>query len=368
MSRRYRLSNHALFWVVFLTTALSYNTITHNNGVFTLGLFWEEFGRWDTYAEYSRVALTFYLSLWVFTHRFYPKYFPVIFLQIIALGTFDAFLSYLMYQKAIPLVHGAWQRPPPASLIYYLTDNLLSGLVYVFLALLFKQGQDYFKNEALVQEKNAIELAYLKSQLNPHFLFNTLNNLYGLALTEPGRTPDAILKLADLMRYMLYESNESYVALAQELNYLTSYVALEKLRHEGEVYVDFSVEGPVANWQIAPLLLISFVENAFKHGSLRNAAQPIRLQLSVDDQRLTFLAENQVVHKNKDLVGGVGLASVRRRLALLYPNSHQLTIAQHGDLFRCVLVLNTASTGAHAGAAVSPALPVAYFTPAARPL
>jgi LytS/YehU family sensor histidine kinase len=143
------------------------------------------------------------------------------------------------------------------------------------------------------------------------------------------------------MRYVLYESNETYVSLPQEIEYLSSYISLEKLRHEGPVYVDFTVAGPVEGQQIAPLLLISFVENAFKHGAVCNADIPISLHLSVVGSQLTFTTRNQIVRKNKDQVGGIGLASVRRRLALLYPDRHQLTVSQEHDVFECALELDT---------------------------
>ena len=337
--RRRTLLNHALFWLLFLATALGYNTVNHYDGRFNLSLFGAEFSRPDTYAEYSRVAITFYASLWVFTHRFFPKYFAVTFLQILLLGAFDAALGYLLYYQVIPLLTGAVLQSADATFCRYFLGLFVASLFYVLLALLFKQGQEYWKNEALRQEKNALELAYLKAQLNPHFLFNTVNNLYGLALTEPGHMPDALLKLADLLRYMLYESTEARVALVQEIDYLNSYIALEKLRHAGAVYVDFTVEGNINGQWIAPLLLIAFVENAFKHGRVGDPQQPVELRLTAGSNGLTFTARNRIAHHNKDQAGGVGLPGVRRRLALLYPGRHRLAITQEGTCFRCALEL-----------------------------
>ncbi|MBD2766911.1 sensor histidine kinase [Hymenobacter sp. BT664] len=338
--RRRTFLNHALFWALFLATALGYNTIVHHNGSFSLGLFLAEFKRPDTYVEYGRVATTFYVSLWVFTHHFFPKYFAITFLQILLLGAWDAAFSYALYYRFIPFLTGTvLLSETDPGLGRYFIDQWIASLLYVLLALLFNQGQQYLKNEALRQEKNAIELSFLKAQLNPHFLFNTLNNLYGLALTEPVRMPDALLKLAELMRYMLYESNETLVELVQEIDYLNSYIALEKLRHDGGVYVDFTVEGNINGYQIAPLLLISFVENAFKHGSIDNPQQPVELRLTARGGQLTFSSHNQIVRKNKDQVGGVGLQSVQRRLTLLYPGQHQLTITQEAGCFHCSLEL-----------------------------
>jgi LytS/YehU family sensor histidine kinase len=140
---------------------------------------------------------------------------------------------------------------------------------------------------------------------------------------------------------MLYESSESHVALAQEIAYLRSYIALEALRHEGGFHVDFTVQGQVNGQRIVPLLLIAFVENAFKHGSVADARCPITIHLAVEGARIRFSASNPVVAKQKDQVGGVGLAGVRRRLALLYAGRHQLTVVHDADRFHCALELDT---------------------------
>lgn len=345
-------ANHVLFWVLFLNVAFVYSAINSSpDNALTLAGYLRQYTSLYAYVEYGRIIGTCYLSLWVFTHWSLPKNVSVTFLQVVALGILDATLSYVLSQKIVGPLTGHWQAPPSVTAARFIFEDLTVSWLYVMMAFLFKHLRDHHQTEALRHEKNAIELAYLKSQLNPHFLFNSMNNLYGLALTEPARTPDAILKLAELMRYMLYESNETQVALAREVEYLSNYIALEKLRHEGETHVEFAVEGPVEGRQIAPLLLIAFVENAFKHGGVANAARPIRLHLALAPGRLTFTAENQVVSKNKDQVGGVGLVSVRRRLALLYPGRHELRIRQEADQFSCVLRLQTNEAAAPAAGA-----------------
>ena len=278
---RYRtLINHFLFWVIFLNVAFVYNSMDRNKGVFTINDYLDQYTQLYTYVEYGRVILTFYLSLWVFTHWFFPRQIFIIFLQVVVLGIFDSTLNYVLSQRIVGPLTGQWLVPSGVSSLNFITEDLTVSWLYVMMPFLFRHLQDHYRNEALQNEKNAIELAYLKSQLNPHFLFNSMNNLYGLALTEPARTPDAILKLSELMRYMLYESNETHVALTQEINYLNSYIALEKLRYEGEVHVNFTVDGLVNGQRIAPLLLISFVENAFKHGNVADAQHPIKLHLT----------------------------------------------------------------------------------------
>jgi LytS/YehU family sensor histidine kinase len=331
-----------MFWGLFFNVAFVYNAMDQNKGIFTVTGYLRQFIELYSYVEYGRVVVTFYLSLWVFTHYFFPKQVALIFLQVLLLGLFDSTLSYVMSQKIIGPLTGHWLYPQDESAVYFIIDSLTASWLYVMMAFVFKHLQDHYRSEAVLHEKNAIELAYLKSQLNPHFLFNSMNNLYGLSLTEPARTPDAILKLSELMRYMLYESNAPLVALSHELDYLTSYIALEKLRHAtDQFHVNFRVEGHVNGQLIAPLLLIAFVENAFKHGEVGNAAQPIELRLHARHNGVSFSTQNLVAVKNKDQVGGVGLASVRRRLALLYPGRHRLAVSAEAGVFRTELEVET---------------------------
>jgi sensor histidine kinase YesM len=207
--------------------------------------------------------------------------------------------------------------------------SIVNGLILIF-GMMVKFFLDYLKTDdmktKIIAEKNAIELAFLKSQINPHFLFNTLNNLYGLSLSEPDKTPDAILKLAEMMRYMLYESNTERVPLHQEIAYLKSFIELQKLRYDGVSFIHFEVNGILSTQQIAPLLLISFVENAFKHGDVYDAQYPLHMSLSFDRENLVFEVKNKIHRQNKDSVGGVGIKNVERRLELLYPKKHLLTV------------------------------------------
>lgn len=340
MSRYRSIIHHVLFWVLFVGIFIGYEALGRHQGSLSPALYLAELGQMDTWAEIGRVLLTVYLSLWVFTFYAFPRQPLVVFGQIILLGVFDAVLKYgLQHYLLGPLTHD-WPTPAGANLQLAIRENLLASWVFVMLAFVIKHLRDHHHQEALLHEKNAMELAYLRAQLNPHFLFNSMNNLYGLALTEPESTPDAILKLSELMRYMLYESNADRVSLAQEVDYLSSYIALEKLRHEGAVYIDFTVEGNLVGCQIAPLLLICFVENAFKHGTVSNPAQPLQLHLLVQDGQVHFTTHNQIVAKNKDLTGGVGLPTVRRRLALLYPQRHHLTTTTSADRFQCRLDLD----------------------------
>ena len=223
-----------------------------------------------------------------------------------------------------------------AAAITSLLFMMLSLATYVIIDN-FVQRQ-HRKN--LENEKLSAELAFLKSQLNPHFLFNSLNNIYALAYLKSDKAPEAILKLAGIMRYMLYESNEDTVSLADEINYLRNYIELQKLRVKEEVFVVLQVEiDAPENHRIMPLLLISFLENAFKHGVSTDAGRPIRIAMRLTDNQLHFKAENAKNQQNKDQTPGVGLRNLRRRLQLGYPDRHTVHVVESADYYSGELLL-----------------------------
>lgn len=261
-------------------------------------------------------------------------------------------LRYLMDETVAPALFGVHNYFPDTPFSYYVKDNLYYAFPLVLIGLVFKIIEDWFvhqqQHSLLLRERNTAELAFLKSQVNPHFLFNTLNNIYSLAYTKSDAAPGAILKLSELMRYMLYDSNTnepvaalnkpSGVLLTKEVAYLQNYVELEKLR-VAHAQVEFHVAGNTDLFRIEPLLLVSFVENAFKHGDLTDVQQPLVIDLSVHKGVLRFDTLNKKTHRQTDAGGGIGLANVRRRLDLLYPHRHQLRITDEPTSYACSLEL-----------------------------
>jgi LytS/YehU family sensor histidine kinase len=196
----------------------------------------------------------------------------------------------------------------------------------------------------LLLEKQSGELALLRSQINPHFLFNTLNNIYSLVYKKSDAAPEAVMKMSAIMRYMLYDATTDKVFLEKEIEYLISFIELEKLRIRDKDFVDLTIMGDVEGRTIAPMLLIPFVENAFKHGS-KNVANPgIRINLTARPHEIRFEVSNHQ-RKNptatKDLMGGIGLNNIRRRLNLLYPGKHHLEISSDENHFNVNLILST---------------------------
>lgn len=215
---------------------------------------------------------------------------------------------------------------------------------FIFLSTALKFMQDWFNNEKiksqLENEKLIAELAFLKSQINPHFLFNSLNNIYSLAYQKAEKTPEAILKLSEIMRYMLYESNVDKVPLSDEIRYLENYIELQKLRFKDKPCVKFEINGDPEGQKVTPLVLISFVENAFKHGLATDTDNPITIILNITSDKLFFQVVNKKSNLNKDDTGGIGLKNVQRRLDLIYKNHYRLNIDDTNDIYNCELYLN----------------------------
>ncbi len=194
------------------------------------------------------------------------------------------------------------------------------------------------------RQKLEAELKLLRGQINPHFLFNTLNNLYALSLDKSDKTPNLILKLSDLMRYMLYDCRDSYVLIDKEISFIKNYLELEKIRIGEKANVDMKVNGSTGLQQIAPLLFIPFIENAFKHGTNRQLNHSfIRIIFDLEKQGvIKFSIENSKEDKEylKDKkYSGIGIENVKKRLTLLYPEKHSLKISDNQNVFKVELIL-----------------------------
>lgn len=221
---------------------------------------------------------------------------------------------------------------------------IMGGLVLVFISSALKVTGNYIRNERrnkeLETQKLTAELAFLKSQVNPHFLFNTLNNIYSLAYKQHPETPDAIMKLSLLMRYMLYESNDTLVSLEKEVDHIRNFIDLQKLRLREQTGIKLNIQGELEGKQIAPMLLMTLVENAFKHGLVSKNEIGIILNLVVQDDFLLFSTINNTSQHKKRQFGGIGLENLKRRLNLLYNNRHELTFEEKEGTFYATLKLN----------------------------
>lgn len=340
MNRKTVIIIHTAFWALYILLGVLVNVAVHNQLKVTTALYIKDLADPFTWIGYGRTIFTCYVSLWVFNYLFNRKKYLVSLVAIVLLVLFDVGLRYIIEQSFIGPVFGLWQYHRGITANEYLVDNIFFSALGIFICFFLKIINDYFINEKMKQEKTYMELQFLKSQVNPHFLFNSFNNLYGLSLTEPHKTPDAILKLAELTRYMIYESNGNKVFLAKEIAYLHNLIELQKLRYDEVVSIDLNIKFEDNGQMIAPLLLIAFVENAFKHGDVNDALHPVEVVLTVQTNHLYFYVFNKISRtKNKDLTGGIGLINVQRRLELLYPNKFTINIKNDGQFYTSELDL-----------------------------
>jgi hypothetical protein len=199
------------------------------------------------------------------------------------------------------------------------------------------------KRQEVETEKLATELSFLKSQINPHFLFNTLNNIYSLAIVKSEATADAVLKLSSIMRYVLTETKNDTVPLDKEIQFVKHYIELQKVRLTDKVVIELKIEGETVGKQIAPLILIPFVENAFKYGISTKESSRIVFELIANKDSIYFSAKNDIIAKkteNNDNTG-IGLKNTKRRLELLYPEKHKLSVLEENNQFIVQLTLQS---------------------------
>ena len=228
------------------------------------------------------------------------------------------------------------QQKPPFG--FELSHALFLFIAGLFVSLSLRISDRLRQTE---REKLNTELSFLKAQINPHFLFNILNTIYSLAIERSDKTADAVVKLSSLMRYVTREADTDFVPLAKEFGYIENYIALQQLRLDDTAEIDFSMEGRPNGRQIAPLILISFIENTFKYGVNPQDKSRIQIRLSIVENRLhlhTFNKKVRVFHE-EDASNGIGIENTKTRLKLLYPEKHLLILNETALDFTVELTL-----------------------------
>ena len=280
--------------------------------------------------------------------RQYVKMIVLTYLLVLTVGLFK---YYAVSQDRFEYVRVSYYKDEEGKIPVYFTfyqymlKTLFTGTFVSILAYGWGLTANWFQGEKIRKElenkRLAAELSFLRMQINPHFLFNSLNSIYSLSLKKSDFAPQAILKLSDMMRYLLYEREDAshMVALHKEIEYLENYIALQKIRFNHGQHIEFLTEGDDSNQKIAPLLLIPFIENAFKHGLLTDSANPMKIYLLIEGKRLILQVKNRKNLNNKDSNEGIGLENVNKRLKLLYPGKHQLTITESEEHYQSDLVL-----------------------------
>lgn len=330
------------------------------------GTFWGsnagEYQKYFTIEIYSLPVkmLVTYFTLYLLVPGFIPSKRYILFGAALLTAMITG--GILQHSVAIMFIYPLY--PPEHFSAYHLNAyDLMHTIVDIntlmVMPITAKIIQYYYQNkqsaEQLEKEKLQAELKFLKSQIHPHFLFNTLNSLYSLTLNNSKTAPDVVLKLSDLMRYMLYETNTSRVPLQKELEHLRSYVDLEKLRYEDRVDISFAVYGDIEGRMIPPMLLLPFIENSFKHGvSGETDCAWITIEISLDGEVLTMKVENSLpepvpaidlktdepLRSSSSKASGIGMKNVTRRLDLLFKDKYEMKTSGNDLSFLAVIKLN----------------------------
>jgi len=354
---------HCLMWFVFsILLFLNYNL------EFELTVF-------DSFILTLRSALNNIVVFYTFFYLFIPKILLLerkisLLLLILSIPiciyiwltvNYGIFVIYhhLGYEIQTPLFKDLIKRNASQTFIEALKfKTVLSNAMIViytlspffFVKILFEIIKIYNKTTQLQHQKLQVEIQniniekdFLKSQLNPHFLFNTLNNLYGLIVKKDDSAPEVVLSLSDIMSYTLYESNSEKVALEKELDFIRNYFELEKMRYPKNKSIQIEILGydQISSLYIAPLLTFTFIENAFKYGLKTSENQFINQKIKIENATFYFVLENDF-DKNeiKKEFGGIGLENIKKRLQLLYPNQHDLKISTSENSFKVKLKIN----------------------------
>jgi hypothetical protein len=344
-----RILLHILFWLVVMTIL----TIIYGAG---MPDYWLTIGIVGMFMPIH--VGYFYLIAYLIIPRFFDrkKYaqFVLLFLLIV-LGSTLAF-RLMEILVADPIIYNAVKKNDPTFVWHKLDGTIRQQLskpaylisafeqtnIFVWIALSVKFFKMWFDRRQAAIEA---ELNFLKGQLHPHFLFNTLNNLYALTLKQSPQSPGVVMGLAEILRYMLYEANTEVVQLERDISILKSYIELEKIRYEERLDINFSINGLNAECKIAPLLILPLVENAFKHGASEQIGQAwINMDLRVKNNALKFKISNSkpetAVHDDRPHHVSIGLANVRKRLEILYPSAHHLKIMDEEDVFAVILEID----------------------------
>ena len=327
---KYRIIFHILFWVyIYLSDFLA-----------LFGILESDIYDWIFFTILFIDVLIVYLNLYLLIPKFLlkRKYLLYLFFTIasILINSFISFYIYFPWEE----IGDADLEQPYISFIFGSFEVTLSMVILAMTIKLLKIfARDQMTITNLENTNLKTELTFLKNQINPHFLFNALNNIYVQTRKRPKDAPESVMLLSELLRYQLYDCSKDKVYLRNELTYLENYLALERMRRT-DADIKLTVNGSPNGKMIAPFLFIPFIENAVKHGLETQKEGYIKIEFDVSNTQLIFQITNpttDIQSLKKD--GGIGLVNVRRRLALLYPDCHELTITRSTDLYQVKLVL-----------------------------
>ena len=331
---------HIFYWVYITFQSIVITMQARGNG----SIYMKEFVIW--------IAVSF-----IFFYAFYitlPYFFRLkkifisitICIGIIAMMTLikEVLFYYLFKNKILETMAQENITLNIQSFLYQLRNTFVNSIYAVLIYILIEWIKSMKQQAELISQKQTSELALLRSQVSPHFLFNTLNNIDSLIARDPDKASESVIKLSEIMRYMIYDTSSDNVPVSKEIEYLESYISLQRLRLKDPEYISFKINNPQSSKPIAPMIFVSFIENAFKHGFKQMPSPGIIISLDVQENSIFFSCINYYKKDEtviKDKTSGIGLANVKRRLELIYPNKHTLKISNENNIFTVQLTLNS---------------------------
>ena len=298
--------------------------------------------------------LFYYITIFISSFSYYLNYFGVlpkitknprplkIILGIVVIFLFHFFLKFIIQEILIIEILKFKDNESPFPISFFIFTSLFEA----FAALLFSSFIWFINNtfkvekerQELLLQKNEAEMSLLKSQINPHFIFNTLNNIYSLVNQKSDKSLDAIEKLGDLLRFSSTEIKKDFTSLGNEIKYLKNYIDLESLRISTPENIIFEDKTENKNLEIAPMILIPFLENAFKHGNLKDSK--LEISIKTIGSQIYFHQKNKISKAEKDKSSGIGIENVKERLSIIYPDKHLLEILNNKDFYEVNLTIN----------------------------
>lgn len=350
MKKTFVILLHIGFWACYLLSILIILTVAYRNSAVSdrelrvvnalLNLFFFAF-------------LPSFISFNLFYFYLFPRYvqqnkFLLSILYGLLITTGAAVIGYILHRYLIESGHiidmDSGGKHGRSTAVVVITAMTLIGVICGIVALVLRGFITWFneiKLKQMLKEKNyEMEMALIKSQLDPHLLFNTINNIDSLILKDAVAASDYLNKLSDIMRFVLYETTADKILLSQEIEYIGKYIALQKIRTANETYVHFTVTGTIGDKRIAPMVFIPFIENAFKHTHNKKLENAITVSIVIKNETIQLICENKYDSKSpKQSVGGLGNELVKKRLDLIYAGKHTLEVNRNDELYTIHLTI-----------------------------
>jgi len=324
---------HIVSWLIFLSLPAAFNSRRHGISIWR---FVDDFLEPPRWTNALLLVTLFYTNYYFLIPRLYIGRKYVLFLCSVVWWFGIFFLvNYMMMPEDIrnsSTTGGGFEALGNSF-------NLFMFLVVYALSFSLCLNEQWQKTK---EQMLNTEISFLKAQINPHFLFNALNSIYSLALTKSDSAPDAVIKLSGMMRYTISETNQHYVSLSREIEYINNYIDLQRLRVTDSIKINYMVKGNSDGKHIAPFLLIPFVENAFKHGVNSEQDSDISISIEIGEENILLNVGNKkvTINYNKETGTGIGIDTTRKRLSLLYPGKHRLNILDNNTSFNVSLQIN----------------------------